>query len=108
MRTFLTILFRCFLALGLGFVPVANALNMAEMAIPQEKAPPCHTPSPEQDNPAGKCCGTASHCHCAMATTLPAGLPLITPPTLLSDHPQTVRLLVLEQSVIPDTPPPRI
>lgn len=107
MRIFLTILFRCFLVLGLGLTPVANAMSMATMAVPREKAPPCHTPSPGQESPAGKCCGTASQCHCAMATALPAGLPPITPPTLLSDHPQTVRLLVLEQAVIPDTPPPR-
>ena len=107
MRLFLTMVFRCVLALGLGFTPVANALSMATMAVPQEEAPPCHNPNHEQQKPTGKCCGTTSQCHCAMATALPAALSLIAPPTLLSDHPQTVRLLALEHPVIPDTPPPR-
>jgi hypothetical protein len=108
MRIVLTILFRCVLALGLGFTPVANALSMATMAVPQQEAPPCHTPSPEQQSPAGKCCGTASHCHCAMATALPAQLPASSLPNMPSDHPQTVQGVALEQPHIPDTPPPRL
>jgi hypothetical protein len=117
MQTFLAILFRCILALGLGFTPVANALDMATMATPkpasqqqaqQEDVPPCHAHSHDQQKPNGKCCGGTGHCHCAMAYALPVELPLVAHPIMPSDHPQTVRLLTLEQSVIPDTPPPRI
>lgn len=109
MHTFLAILFRCVLALGLGFVPVANAFDMLAMTQtthPQEDVPPCHTPSQDQQKSDGKCCGIG-HCHCAMATALPVTLPAIAHPIMPSDHPQTVRQLALQQSVVPDTPPPR-
>ncbi|MCP5279074.1 MAG: hypothetical protein H6935_12035 [Thiobacillus sp.] len=106
MQTFLAILFRCVLAFGLGFTPVANALDMAAMSAPQEDVPPCHAPSQDSQQSADKCCG-AAHCHCAMATALPAELPVVAHPIMPSDHPQTVRQLTLQQSVVPDTPPPR-
>lgn len=107
MRILLAILFRCVLALGLGFIPVANALDMAAMTATQEDAPPCHGSSQDQHQPDGKCCGGAGHCHCAMATALPAKLPVVAHPEMPTDHPQTARRLTLQQPVIPDTPPPR-
>lgn len=107
MRVFLAILFRCVLALGLGFIPVANAFDMAAMAATEEDAPPCHAHDQDQQKHDGKCCGSTGHCHCAMANALPAGMPVIAHPIMPSDHPQTVRQLTLEQSVSPDTPPPR-
>lgn len=107
MRVFLALLFRCVLALGMGFVPVANALDMAAMVAPQEDLPPCHTPSQDQPDPDGKCCGDVGHCHCAMSTALPAAMAVAAHPGTPSDHPQTARHLALQQPVIPDTPPPR-
>ena len=110
MRVFLAILFRCVLALGLGFVPVANALDMVAMTQTtpaQDDVPPCHAPSQDSQKPDGKCCGAAGHCHCAMATALPVELPTIAHPIMPSDHPQTVWPLTLQQPVVPDTPPPR-
>lgn len=107
MQTFLAILFRCVLALGLGFVPVANAFDMAAMPAPQEDLPPCHTPSQDQPDPDSKCCGDGGQCHCAMSTALPADLAVVAHPVMPSDHPQTVRHLALQHPVIPDTPPPR-
>lgn len=107
MRVFLAILFRCVLALGLGFVPVANALDMATMTASQDDVPPCHAPSQDQQKSDGNCCGGAGHCHCAMATALPVELPIIAHPIMPSDHPQTVRPLTLQHPVVPDTPPPR-
>lgn len=107
MHTFLAILFRCVLALSLGFIPVANALDMAAMSAPQEDVPPCHAPNPDQQKTDGKCCGSAGHCHCAMSTALPAELPVVAHPIMPSDHPQTVRQLTLQQPVVPDVPPPR-
>lgn len=110
MRTFLAILFRCVLALGMGFIPVANALDMAAMTQgtpSQENVPPCHAPSQDQHKLDGKCCGSVGHCHCAMATALPSALPVIAHPIMSSDHPQTARQLTLEQPAVPDTPPPR-
>lgn len=108
MRLILAILFRCILALGLGFTPVANALSMAAPAAHAKDAPPCHAPCHDEQKPAGKCCGSANPCHCAMATALPATLPSFASPAGLADHPQTVRRFALEQSTIPDTPPPRL
>ncbi len=112
MRVFLAIMFRCVLALGLGFVPVANAFDMLAMtqtSPSQEDAPPCHMPCHDQQNGNDKCHGGSGqgHCHCAMATALPVALPGMAHPIMPSDHPQTVRHLTLQQSVIPDTPPPR-
>lgn len=110
MRTYLAILFRCVLALGMGFVPVANAFDMVTLTQTtpsQEDAPPCHAPKPDQQKTDGKCCGSIGHCHCAMATALPADLPVVAHPIMSSDHPLTVRQLTLEQPVVPDTPPPR-
>ena len=108
MRVFLAILLRCVLALGLGFAPVANAFDMAAMMIDQEDAPPCHTPCPDQQNPAGECCGGGGHCHCVMATALPVDQAVNASPCMPSDHPQTIRQLTLHQSIVPDTPPPRV
>lgn len=105
MRDFLTILLRCVLALGLAFVPVANALNMATIAASQEEHPPCH--APVQQQPDGKCCHAAGQCHCAMSTCLPAAVAAVTPASTPSDHPQTARLLALGPSSVPETPPPR-
>jgi hypothetical protein len=105
MRDFLAILLRFALVLGLAFVPVANARNMAAMAADQEDRPPCH--APVQQHPDGKCCNAASQCHCAMAACLPAGLASATPTPPPSDHPQTARRLALGLTSIPETPPPR-
>ncbi len=107
MRVFLIILLRCVLALGLGFTPVANALSMATMAASQEDHPPCH--APVQQHPDGKCCHAAGHqCHCAMSICLPADVAAVTPGTPPSDHPQTAHRLVLGQTSLPETPPPRL
>ena len=106
MRAFLAILLRCVLALGLGFIPVANALDMAAMSAPQEDVPPCHAPSQDSQHSTDKCCGSA-HCHCAMASALPVEPAVRAQPIMPSDHPLTVRPLTLEQSTSPDTPPPR-
>lgn len=107
MKTFLAILFRCVLALGLGFTPVANAFYMAAMAAPQEAVPPCHAPAQEAQKPDGKCCGSMSQCHCAMATALPASVAVVAHVLTPADHPQTVLRLPLEQPLTPETPPPR-
>lgn len=107
MQTFLAILFRCVLALSLGFIPVANAFDMADMTTSQDDAPPCHAPDTDQHKPDGKCCGGVNHCHCAMANVLPTAMPVVAYPVMPSDHPQTARQLALQQPVIPDTPPPR-
>ncbi|MEW5771360.1 MAG: hypothetical protein AB1831_13475 [Pseudomonadota bacterium] len=101
MRTFLAILLHCFLALGVGFVPVANAMNMAAMANQQQDLPPCHQHAKDKGTVA------AGHCHCAMTVALPAGLPPLQHPATPSDHPQTVRQLPLALAASPDTPPPR-
>ena len=105
MRDFLAILLRCVLVLGLAFVPVANALNMAAMAADQDDRPPCH--APVQPPPDGKCCKAASQCHCAMSACLPAEVAAATPTLPCSDHPQTARRLALGPSATPETPPPR-
>lgn len=107
MGTFLAVIFRCVLALGLGIIPVANAFDMVAMTESQEDVPPCHAHSPEQQKFDGKCCGGMGHCHCAMANVLPTAMPVVAHPIMPSDHPQTVRPLTLEQPVVPDTPPPR-
>jgi len=106
MRVFLAIVFRCVLALGLGFTPVANALEMAAMLAPQEDIPPCHAPSQDQHHADSKCCGTA-HCHCAMANALPMATVPAVRPVMASDHPLTVHQLALDNTLPPDTPPPR-
>jgi hypothetical protein len=112
MRFFLAILFRCVLALGLGFTPVANALSMAAMATPQpapqEDNPPCHAPSEDHKTSQDKCCGNVAQCHCAMATALPTCCATLPVPTVLSEHPQTARPFPHDHSIIPDTPPPRL
>lgn len=110
MRAVMAILFRCVLALGLGFTPVANAFDMATLtAAPhsREDAPPCHAHSQTQDVPDSKCHGGAGHCHCSIATALPAESPVITHTLMPPDHPQTARRLTLEHPLSPDTPPPR-
>lgn len=114
MCNFLALVFRCLLALCLGCLPVANAFAMgANTAVQenareaaQEDAPPCHTHSQERQDADGKCC-SVEHCHCAMANALPAQLSVVVARIMPSDHPQTVRPLTLQQSVVPDTPPPR-
>lgn len=107
-RSFLILLLRCVLAFGLAFTPVANALNMSRMAVSQEARLPCHEPAQQQSEPAdASCCASASQCHCAMATCLPADVAIVPLAFLLPDHPQTVRRLNLGLSSLPETPPPR-
>lgn len=106
MRAILAIAFRCVLALGLGFIPVANALDMASMMSSRGDIPPCHAPSQGQYPVDGKCCGTA-HCHCAMANVLPAVTVHVALPAVATPHPLTVHPLALEDTLPPDTPPPR-
>ncbi len=107
MRAFLALCLRCVLVLGLGFTPVANALNMATMAASQEETPPCHAPIHQPHHADGKGCNTAGQCHCAMAICLPAAVATGTHAAPPSDHPQTAHRLVLGQTFIPETPPPR-
>ena len=107
MRRFLALLLRCVLVLGLGFTPVANALNMAALDSTQAPESDCHAPCHKQHHPGHKCCTSTAHCHCATANALPVALPIPATPRPLSDHPQTVHLLTLQQTVTPDTPPPR-
>lgn len=105
----LTLFLRCFLVIGLAFAPVANAMNMAQMAFSQTDTPPCHSPaeqpSSSQDQSDGAC--GAGHCHCAMSTALP--LPILgqalTPRQ--TSHPQTASRLALGQTGTPEIPPPR-
>lgn len=107
-RSFLILALRCVLALGLAFTPVANALNMSRMATNQEDRLPCHEPAEQQADAAdSSCCNSASQCHCAMATCLPADVAIVPPAFLLPEHPQTVRHLTLGLSSLPETPPPR-
>jgi hypothetical protein len=112
MRNFLAFMFRCLLALSLVCLPVANAFAMGAMTASQgnaqarEDVPPCHTSGQDPREADGKCCGVG-HCHCAMANALPVDLPVVAARIMPSDHPQTVRPLTLQQSVVPDTPPPR-
>lgn len=106
MRGFRALILYCVLALGLAFVPVANALNMAAMAVPQEPLPPCHAPAKPLPQPDGKCCQTASQCHCAVAVCLPTDAAAHGRAPNPSAHPQTARRFVLGQTGAPETPPP--
>lgn len=107
MRIFLAIAFRCVLVLGLGFTPIANALDMAAMSAPQKDVPPCHAPSHDSQKSDDTRCGGSGHCHCAMANALPSTTVSATKPALASDHPLTVPRLALGNTLSPDTPPPR-
>lgn len=119
MRAVLILFLRIALALGLAFVPVANAFNMAAMmqgTEDEDQALPCHmlnhvsdhAPDDSQYSPDNKCChGGGGQCHCAMATCLPTADTGVAHASLPSDHPQTARSLTLGFSSIPDTPPPR-
>lgn len=104
MRAFLMLLLRCAVILGLAFVPMANALNMAAMAASQTADPPCHAPASQSDD---TCCQAAGQCHCAMASCLPAVPAGLVRFPLPSDHPQTAHPLALGQNSVPETPPPR-
>jgi hypothetical protein len=108
MRLVLILFLRIILAMGLAFVPVANAFSMAQMAQSREDHPPCHPHTHQHKSPESKCChGAAGQCHCAMASCLPAAGDIVTRASLPSDHPQTARRLALGVSSIPETPPPR-
>lgn len=114
MRIVLILFLRIALALGLAFVPVANAFNMAAMmqSTEDEGQTPCHmsnhAPNDTRQSPDNKCChGGGGQCHCAMATCLPTAGAGIAHASLPSDHPQTARSLTLGFSSVPDTPPPR-
>ena len=107
MRVFLAILLRCALALGLAFVPVANALSMAAMAASHEELPSCHASVHPPQDTNGKNGHAAGQCHCAMAICLPATVCAVTHPGHPSDHPQTARRLALGQISIPEIPPPQ-
>lgn len=102
---FRTLILYCVVALGLAFVPVANALNMAAIAAPQQP-PSCHAPAKPLQHPDGKCCQTAGQCHCAMAVCLPTDFaaPGRTPNP--SAHPQTACRFAVGQTAVPETPPP--
>jgi hypothetical protein len=107
-RCFLLLLLRSILALGLAFTPVANALNMSRMATSQEERLPCHEAAPQQSESAdASCCDSGGHCHCAMATCLPAEVSVVPPAFVFPDHPQTVHRLTLGLPPLPDKPPPR-
>ncbi len=119
MRLVLILFLRIALALGLAFVPVANAFNMAAMmqgTEDEDQAPPCHMsnhmpnhmPDHTQQSPDDKCChGGGGHCHCAMATCLPTAGAGVARASLPSDHPQTAHSLALGFSTVPEPPPPR-
>lgn len=109
LRVVLAVLVRLALAMGVAYLPVANAFDMAAMDVSPQDAPmPCHMPDHGKAAPDGKCCqGGGGHCHCAAASCLPASISLAGHPPLPSDHPQTARALDLGAAAIPDTPPPR-
>ncbi|HNQ05029.1 MAG TPA: hypothetical protein PKH69_10495 [Thiobacillaceae bacterium] len=106
MRPFLVIFLRCILGLGLGFTPVANALEMASMATPRQGPPSCHAAEADQHRTDGKAQGKA-HCHCAMSIALPVTTGPDGKTVVASDHPLTEPRLLLGGAFLPDTPPPR-
>ncbi len=106
MRGVRVLILYCVLALGLAFVPVANALNMATMAPPQESTPPCHAPAKPLQQSDGKGCHAASQCHCALSVCLPAAVSVVGRTPNPSAHPQTARCFALGQTGVPETPPP--
>ena len=113
-RSFLALLLRLILALGLAFSPLAQPMAMAALADAQpaqgSSGCPHHAQAASADagqpRP-GECCyKKGSACHCAMAVALPAAtLPAATPS--LSDHPVSVPRLSASVLPAPEPPPPR-